>query len=172
MIASILETLRFIRENDLKTIFRCIKERNVPPFFQFCLYGFCGVMALVLNLGIIYGLSYTLIPAAESSLINGVPITNEQRGANLAINTSISFFIVNAFVYTMNILLVFKRGRHGAVKEFLFFTAVNSPSLIIPLFGPWLVHKYGISNAMAIYPAIVVSALINFIARRFFIFKG
>lgn len=170
---AIKETYQFLRQNDLKTIFTRIRERDIPWLLQFFIYALCGLMATVLSVGQVIILSKTIIPAFEDMRVNGELISDTLRSRNLLINNTIAFLTTNVFVYFMNILLVFKRGRHHPVMEFLFFTMVNSISFLLSQFaGPWLVHQYGISTTIAILTNTVFSTLINFIARKFFVFKG
>lgn len=170
---AIKDTYQFLSQNDLKTIFARIRDRNIPWLLQFFIYGLCGLLATVLSVGQVVLLSKTIIPAYENMVVNGEAISDALRSRNLLINNTIAFLTTNVFVYFMNILLVFKRGKHHPVVEFLFFTMVNSISFLLSQFaGPWLVHQYGISTNVAILTNTVFSTLINFIARKFFVFKG
>ena len=70
-------------------------------------------------------------------------------------------------------VLVFKRGRHHPWMEFFYFTLVNFVCFAISqIAGPWLVKHFGIATNIAIFTNAVVAALINFVARKFFVFKG
>ena len=110
---------------------------------------------------------------ARNMIVDGAPITDSLRAKNLLINNTISFFTTNVFVYFANILLVFKRGRHHPWMEFFYFTAINGISFVLSqIAGPWLIHKFGVPTNVAIFTNMVFAAVINFIARKFFIFHG
>lgn len=173
MIPALLEALAFLRQNDLATILARIRRRDVPWVIQLLVYGCCGAAATVLNVGLVVILSRTLIPAYENMLVAGSPITDELRARNLLINNTIAFVVTNFFVYFINILLVFQRGRHHPFFEFIYFTLINGVSFLISqIAGPWLIHQFGVPTNIAILTNAVVSALINFVARKFFVFKG
>lgn len=170
---AIKETYQFLRENSLKQTFSHIRQRNVPWLLQLTIYGFCGVLATVVSVGQIVILSKTIIPAYEGMIVNGQVIDDALRARNLLINNTIAFLTTNVFVYFINILLVFKQGRHHPLLEFLFFTLINAISFIISqIAGPWLVHQFGIATNIAIFSNTFFSAIVNFLARKFFVFKG
>lgn len=173
MTSSIKEAFDFLTKNDLRTIFTRIRERDLPWILQLGVYGFCGILATVVGVGTIVILSKTIIPAYEGMLVDGVPISKELRAKNLLINNTISFLLTNFFVYFMNVLLVFKRGRHKPWVEFLFFTLINGISFLISqAAGPLLVKHFNLPTNIAIFSNTVAAALINFVARKFFVFKG
>jgi hypothetical protein len=177
MISSLGSAIRdffdFLKQNSLKTMWTRIRRQDVPWLVQFSIYGFCGVMATVVSVGQIMFLSKFVIPAYEGMMVNGAVITDELRARNLLYNNTIAFFTTNVFVYYMNVLLVFKRGRHHPWMEFFYFTLVNFICFAIAqIAGPWLVHRFGIPTNVAIFTNAVVAAFINFVARKFFVFKG
>lgn len=170
---AIKDCIKFLSENKLGYIIQKIKERDIPVFLQLVLYGCCGVAATILSTLITITLSKSLIPAFEGMEYQGALISDTQRAQNLLKNNCIAFFITNFFVYYMNVLLVFKQGRHSPLKEFLLFTAVNTFSFALSqIAGPWLIHQFSISTGAAIGINVFFSALLNFIARKFFVFKG
>ena len=163
----------FLTKNSLSTMWRRIRAQDVPWMIQLSGYGFCGLMATVVGVGQVVLLSKFVIPAYEGMMVNGELITDSIRSRNLLINNTISFLTTNVFVYYMNVLLVFKRGRHSPWREFGYFTLINGVSFgISQIAGPWLVHQFGVRTNIAIFTNAVVSAFINFVARKFFVFKG
>jgi putative flippase GtrA len=140
---------------------------------QLAVYGFCGVLATVVAVMQIVILSKTIIPAYEGMIVDGVTITDDLRAKNLLINNTISFVTTNVFAYFLNVMLVFKRGRHHPWMEFLYFTLINGISFTLSqVAGPWLVHRFGVPTNLAIFTNTVFAAAINFVARKFFVFKG
>jgi hypothetical protein len=145
----------------------------VPPLIQFVVYGFCGCVATVFFLGIVITLSKTAIPAYEGMIVDGRPISDTLRAKNLLINNTIGFLIANVVAYVTNILFVFKTGRHHPVLEFAFFTLVSGISFALSqIAGPWLVKQFGVPTNVAILTNLITSLLLNFVCRKFFIFKG
>ena len=173
MLSQIADVFAFFLKQSPATIWRRLRARDMPWMVQLCVYGFCGVLATVVGVGQIVLLSKTLIPAYEGMLVDGEPITDALRARNLLINNSISFFTTNVFAYALNVLLVFKRGRHHPWVEFFWFTLINAISFgLSQVAGPWLVHRFGVPTNLAIFSNTVFAALINFVARKFFVFQG
>jgi hypothetical protein len=177
MISSLGSAIRdffdFVWLNSPKEMWTRIRKQDVPWLVQFSIYGFCGVMATVVSVGQVVILSKYVIPAYEGMIVNGELITDGLRAKNLLYNNTIAFFTTNVFVYYMNVLLVFKRGRHHPWMEFFYFTLVNFVCFAISqIAGPWLVKHFGIPTNVAIFTNAVVAAFINFLARKFFVFKG
>ena len=172
MRSSVSEALTFFRENRLPAIWSRIRAREVPWLIQFGVYGFCGLLSTVVFVGQVILLSKYVIPAFDGMIVDGAPITQDLRAKNLLINNTIAFFVTNLFTYVVNVLLVFKRGRHHPFAEFFYFTMVNLVSFgISQVAGPWLIHQWNIPTWAAILTNAVASALINYAARKFFVFK-
>jgi putative flippase GtrA len=173
MTSAITETFAFLRENDLKTIFSRIRERRVPPLVQFFTYAMCGVMATVVHTGTVMVLSQTLFPAGKGMLVDGAVLEEAVRKHNLLVNNCIGFPLGCIVAYVTNILFVFTPGRHSKLKEMFMFFGVAAcgffPSLWIIDF---LVGKYGVPSVIAQCAFILTSFLVNFLMRKFVIFKG
>lgn len=148
-----------------------ITSRDVPVFVQFAKYGACGVISSIVLVIVAMALSATIIPAMDWSLIEGTPITDAIRQRNLIINNIIAFPISNLVAYRLNTRLVFTPGRHSKRFEFGVFTLINAFSFSIGFFGgPMLIGWFGISTFAAQFFLIVISILVNFLCRKYFVF--
>jgi putative flippase GtrA len=165
MLQQLADARRFFSENDWRTILTRMNARDTHPMIQFMKYGICGVGAMLLH-QLIWGVcSLWLFPALEGA--------NEVRALHTTYNNAIAFCFSNLFAYITNSLWVFTPGRHGRVLEFLFFTLAGSVGFIAGLTaGPLLIHQYGISTLAAQGSLIIASVLVNFVCRKFFVFKG
>jgi putative flippase GtrA len=199
MKSAISDAVTFLRTNDIKTILARIRERRVPGLIQFAVYGMCGGLATVFFLGIVIALSKTLFPAYEGMSVTNEPVlvfgkprlwpadaTPEHsqiiagdkpgdviRGANLLVNNTIGFLIANVVAYVTNILFVFKGGRHHPVLEFVYFTLISGIAFVLSqVAGPKLVTWFGIPTNVAILTNVLTSMLLNFVCRKFFVFKS
>jgi len=173
MSPALQESFAFFRENDAKTIMARIRAHDVPGLVQFLVYGICGGLATVVFLGTVFILSTTVIPAYEHMQINGAEISDKLRSRNLLINNCIGFFLANIVAYVTNVMFVFKPGRHHPAKEFLLFTGVSGVSFAISqIAGPWLIKEYGVPTNVAILSNLVASMMLNFAARKMFVFKS
>lgn len=199
MRSAVSETLAFFRENPFSTILSRIRAREVPPLLQFFVYGVCGALSTIVFVGIVATLNYTLLPAHPGMRVTTHPLVvlghaviwpadsapdhsqiiaagaagDEIRSWNYFINNCIGFLFANIVAYVTNILFVFKTGRHHPVLEFLYFTLVSGISFAVSqVAGPWLIHRFGIDTNVAMLTNLVASVLLNFVARKFFVFKN
>ncbi len=167
MLNSLTELLKLWRENDRATLLRILHSRDAPPAIQFFKYAICGVGALVVHTSIYLGLIYLVWPE-----LNGMEMEAWQRAKSTFVPTAIAFIFSNAFVYWVNSKWVFTPGRHGPVREFLLFTAVNLPGAFCgTLAQAGLVYFLHWPKWAALAGFILPNVLINFICRKFFIFK-
>ncbi len=169
MMSKIGEALLFFRENSWRSILVRLNTRDTHPLIQFIKYGICGIGSLTITTAIFYALSrWGMYPALVSS-----GVSDQVRGLNSIYNNIIAFFFGNIFAYVTNSLWVFTPGRHHRVLEFFYFSAVSSVGFAIGLLaGPALIQKYGISTLAAQLLLIISSTMVNFICRKFFVFKG
>jgi len=168
-VALLREGHRFLRENDLKTVGSAINSKNAHPLIQFAKYGVCGVLATVVHVGLFYLFALTLFPMAlDHSAVELALRRNNAMYSNL-----VAFPLSSTFVYVTNAFWVFTGGRHHRVKEFLIFTLVNAISFAAGLVaGPQLIKWFGINTHLAQASFVVTSALVNFVIRKFLVFKN
>lgn len=169
MMSKIGEALQFFQDNDWRSIWRRLNTRDTHPAIQFLKYVICGVGSLVVTSLIYWPLcAWGKFPALESA-----GLTNEVRALNVTYNKSIAFFFGNIFAYASNSMWVFTPGRHHRVLEFIYFSAVSTAGFVISLLaGPLLIKMYGISTFASFLLEIIASVLVNYICRKFFVFKG
>ena len=170
------EALNFIRQNDNKTVIRHVLSHDTHPLIQFGKYVVCGVAAVTIHLSAVYILGFTILPAIGTDL----PVELKQH--NGTINNVIAFFISGTVVYWLNRKFVFKPGRHHALLEVFLFFAVSALPLAAASWVNWLIYRYSeilreinmveYVEHIANLGFIVTSAMVNFLARKFIIFKG
>ena len=167
MLQTLASTRQFFRDNDWRTILARMNARDTHPLIQFMKYGICGVASLIIGQGIWLALSIWVYPALDS----GIP--KEVRALHSTYNNMISFFFGNLFAYVTNSLWVFTPGRHHRVMEFIYFTLISTLGFVIGLsFGPLLIQIYGINTLLAQLMTVFSSVLVNYVCRKFFVFKG
>ena len=170
------EALDFVKQNDRKTVLKHVLSHDAHPLLQFTKYVICGVAAVTIHLTVVYVLGFTILPAI------GTDIPIELKQHNGMINNVIAFFVSGAVVYWLNRTFVFKPGRHHAFLEvFLFFT-VSAIPLAAASGVNWMIYHYSevlrevnlfeYVEHFANFGFIVTSAMVNFLARKFIIFKG
>lgn len=167
MISKVAEALQFLRENDWRVILLRMHARDTHPLIQFIKYGICGIGALIVHQSIWVACSVWLNPALDSD------IPKEIRALNSTHNNGIAFFFSNFFAYITNVMWVFTPGRHNRIKEFFYFTLAGAVGFVAGLTaGPYLILKYGINTVLAQGSLVLASVLVNFVCRKFFVFKG
>ncbi len=172
MISLIRDGFQFVRQNDLPTVWSEFSKRDTHPLLQFVKYGLCGGLALITQLIVFYGLAYTVFPAIEGMIVEGQLISNDLRAKNATICNSFGFFFANLVAYFTNVLWVFQSGRHNRAVEFGLFTVVALIGFVAGLAGgPLLIKVFGISTHIAQLLFVVTSVIVNFLCRKFLIFK-
>ena len=162
------ELIRFIRQNNISSLLRALSSREVHPALQFIKYAICGAAALTVHLTVATASAKWLIPGLESNC----PNDNQRAMASLG-NNGIAFLFSNALVYWLNTKWVFTQGRHNLAKEFLLFSAVNLPGAVCGgLVQYWLTRVLGWPTWAATFGFVLPNVLVNFLCRKFFIFKN
>ncbi len=149
-------------------------SHDAHPVFQVAKYLIFGVVTVAVHMTVFYLLaSGSLFPALDNSLVDGQPISDALRARNSTINNGIAWFFGNATAYTLNVLWVFKPGRHNKATEMALFTLVNLIAFLGGLFGgPLLIKLLGVSTHLSQGTYVLSSMIVNFVCRKFFIFKG
>ena len=161
------ELIRFLRENDLRTILAALHSRDVHPVIQFFKYAVCGVAALIVHTTVYFLLAKFVLPALETN-VSDLAI----RANHALINTGIAFLFSNTTAYLLNVRWVFTSGRHSRVREFLFFTLVNAPGAVCGVaVQDWLIRSLGWPAWAAFAGFVLPNVMVNFACRKLFIFQ-
>ena len=154
-------------------------QHEASPFIQFVKYGIAGGLAVLTHMFVFYLFSWKIIPALESTdkivalLGLSVPgnIDHATRALRAVLNAGIAFLFSNLVAYLVNKAWVFHSGRHHWVLEMTLFYLVSGISFGIGEFLMWVQIRYfEWSTSIAFVSVIVISALINYAMRKFFIF--
>lgn len=158
---------RYLRTHGLRATWKAVNSREVHPLVQFCKYGLCGVAAVTVQVAFAY-LFMIWFPASKAS---GLP--DEQRAWNAFTSNLLAFPLSNLVAYVTNALWVFNGGRHSRWVEFLLFTGIALVSFLAGILGgPFLIKHFGISHHLAEGGFVITSALVNFLCRKFLVFKS
>jgi putative flippase GtrA len=171
----------------MKNMFRKMLSHDASPFVQFVKYGAVGVMSTLIQMAVFYFAACTFLKCLTGDdmfvkLIAGfgfdsssvaVDVADGVRALNAAFATGIGFVVANIFCWAMNRLFVFKPGRHSWIVELLLFFAVSLAALGIGIAVQSILIKYaGWTTSSAFILEIISSFVINYVVRKFFIFKG
>jgi len=147
---------------------------------QFLKYSLCGGFAFAVDMVVFFLVAWFLFPAlTEDDVL--VRLLNLQvelvpegiRTLNFILGNSMAFMASNLTVYILNILFVFKSGKYNRWKEVGLFYLVSGISVGIGvLVGVVLIEGFGLSTTYSYVAKAISTMLINYAARKFFIFHG
>ena len=148
---------------------------------QFIKYGLSGGIATAVHLTIFYLMAILVLPALSAGdpalkLLGLQPppdMDSHTRAMRALVDNSVGFVVSNLTAYILNVMWVFKGGRHHWLIEIGLFYAVSAVSLLIGMgLQTWLIVSHGLSTSVAFFANIVTSLMINYAMRKFVIFKG
>lgn len=153
---------------------------EADALLQFVKYAIAGGVATAVHIVTFHLFAWKLLPALQENdlavTVLKLPVAeldDATRSRNSMIDNLGAFVLANAVAYVINIFWVFERGRHGWLLEIGLFYAVSGTSVLIGtvLMG-FLIKRYGMRTTYAFAANIVSAVLINYAARKFFIFKS
>ncbi len=164
----------------MRDLLKQFTGREHTPLVQFIKYAICGGIATVVHISLFYACAYKLMPAisaqdpvARALHLSVVNVSDAVRARNSMLDNGAAFLFSNLTAYLLNILWVFKPGRHHWIVEVGLFYLVSGISMVIgsALMG-FLIHHFGMLTTLAFSANVIVSFLINFVLRKYVIFKG
>lgn len=155
-------------------------EKDYPALIQFIKYAMAGGAATVVHIIVFHLCAWKVFPALQANdfVVTrfNLPVSklgDSIRSRNSMLDNFLAFLVSNFFAYVINVMWVFKGGRHSMLVELALFYAVSGISIGIgTVTMGWLIRRYGMRTTYAFCANLVASLLINFAARKFFIFKG
>ena len=100
-------------------------------------------------------------------------ITDSTRAVRAVYCNFAGFFVANLVCWFLNRLFVFTPGRHRWFVEYALFLAGSGFAIACGSAAIWaLVKFYGVQTSWSFIINVVVSVAVNFVVRKFFVFKG
>jgi len=154
-------------------------EKNHPGI-QFLKYSMCGGTAMAVDMVVFFLVAWLLFPAlTENDVLVSLfsmevePIPEHMRTLNFCIGNAIAFMASNLTAYILNVLFVFKAGKHSRGKEVGLFYLVSAVSVGIGVgIGAVLIQGFGLSTTFSYIAKAISTVLINYAARKYIIFHG
>lgn len=147
---------------------------------QFFKYALCGGTATLTDYAVSFLIAWIWLPALNGNellvqlfdlQINAV--SDDIRLKNFIIGSIIAFMAANLVAYILNVLFVFKAGKHDRWKEIGLFYLVSAMSVGIGVaIGASLIPSLGLPHDYSYIAKIISTTLINFVARKYIIFRG
>ena len=147
---------------------------------QFFKYLLCGSTAMGVDMVTFFLSAWLLFPAlTESDVLVRLfnlqiePVPEHLRTLHFCLGNVIAFAASNLTAYILNVLFVFRSGRHGRGTELALFYLVSGISVGLGvLIGALLIEGFGTSTTVSYIAKAVSTTLINFVARKYLIFHG
>lgn len=164
----------------MQNFLKQFKGRQHGPLVQFIKYSIAGAIATAVHVSLFYFCAVKILPALnQHDALAGLlhlsvaTVSDAIRARNSIIDNVTAFMFSNLTAYLINIVWVFESGRHNRVVEIGFFYLVSGISTFIgsALMG-FLIGRFGVTTTVAFSANVVTSLLINFVLRKFLIFKG
>ncbi len=155
-------------------------SHDAPPLVQFIKYGVAGGLATAMHILAFFLAGFLLFPCVtpEDPLVklfglDAPDVVADLRARYAVYSNIIAFFVSNTVCYLANRWFVFKPGRHHVVIEFLLFLGVSAISMVVgtTMMGV-LIKQFGMQTTYAFGANILSSLAINYVMRKFFVFKG
>lgn len=148
----------------MKPVQRFIENKSQTSV-QFVKYAIAGAIGTAIHFAIFTLLNETALPANISR-------EGAERGWNFFWAFTIAFFLANIVGYIINRRWVFQPGRHSRLVEIslFYFLALTAFLLGTPL-GAYLVAKFPLNEYLVYLLVTISSALVNFLGRKFLVFK-
>jgi putative flippase GtrA len=164
----------------MRNLLRQFLQRDAHPAIQFVKYGLAGGLATAVDILIFFLLAWLAFPAllegeklVQWSGIQVTPVAEALRLRNFVINSAIAFLFSNLTAYIANVLWVFEPGRHHRAVEIGLFYAVSLTSIVVgTALGGALIKWFGLSTTASYLAKMFASVMINYVCRKFIIFKG
>lgn len=151
-------------------------------FAQFIKYVFCGGVSVLVDQLSFYLLAWRLLPCLRATdpavrLMEwaGVAVHvagEEELARHYWIIKGICFLISNAVVYALNVLFVFRTGRHRKPVEVLLFFGSSLFQFFFIWLGGILITEFYWEVTCSNVTMLVTSMMLNYLIRKKFVFNG
>lgn len=146
---------------------------------QIIRYGLIGALATAINLAVAVVLDAYVWPCLNESDLAvrylGLPsaaIDAATRARHAVYGNLAGFFLANVVCWLLNRKFVFVPGRHVWIVEYLLFLAGSGFAILIGNAVIYLVIALaGVETTYALAINVVVSVAVNFVVRKFIVFK-
>ncbi len=150
------------------------------PVVQFIKYVVSGGVATFVDVLVFYTMSWKILPAMRENdpmarllRLKVIHVEENDRSRRFIINTAVAFIFSNLSAYLLSIFWVFQGGKHSWWMELILFYAVSGLSIVIGTAIGWLlIRKLHLSTTFSYITKGISALLINFVCRKFIIFKG
>ena len=149
-------------------------------FWQIFKYGVIGILATAINLAVAELFAAYVWPCLGSDDLfvkflgfASSSVSDAERATRAVYCNFVGFFVANLVCWLLNRRYVFTPGRHHWIVEYALFLASSGFAILCGSAAIWtLVRFYGMQTTYSFVTHVLVSVIVNFVFRKFFIFKG
>ena len=100
-------------------------------------------------------------------------VSDTERATRAVYCNLVGFFVANFVCWLLNRKFVFKPGRHHWLLEWMYFLAGSGFAILCGSVLIWALVRYcGVQTTYSFVVNVVVSVAVNFVVRKFFVFRG
>ena len=148
-------------------------------FWQIFKYGVIGILATAINLAVAELFAAYVWPCLgpDDLLVKHLGFASSSVGdaerAALAVYCNlVGFFVANLVCWLLNRKYVFTPGRHSWPVEYALFLAGSGFAIACGSVAIWLLVRFqGMQTTYSFVVNVLVSVMVNFVVRKFFVFK-
>ena len=148
--------------------------------WQIAKYGVIGIFATIINVVVAELCAAYVWPclSPEDPFVKflgfaSASVPDADRASLAVLCNLVGFFVANVVCWLLNRRFVFKPGRHHWILEWLYFLAGSGFAIACGSMAIWcLVRFCGIETSYSFVVNVLVSVAVNFVVRKFFVFKG
>ena len=169
----------------MRSWLRGVLSPEAGPFWQFVKYGVVGVASTIVQLAVFLVLASSCLKCLTpddwavrflglgAAVFDGSEPWFHSRWFLAAAATAIGFTVANVFCWLMNRAIVFRPGKFAWYAEFAMFYGVAAFATAVALLvQSVLIRYFGLMTSAATLIEVLVSFLVNFFIRKFYIFGG
>ena len=148
-------------------------------FWQIFKYGIIGILATAINLAVAELFAAYVWPCLgpDDLFVKYFGFASSSVGdaerATLAVWCNFAgFFVANLVCWLLNRKYVFTPGRHHWLVEYALFLAGSGFAIVCGSAAIWLLVRFqGMQTTYSFVINVLVSVMVNFVVRKFFVFK-
>lgn len=148
-------------------------------FVQIVKYGLIGVFATIVNLVVAEVCAISVWPCLgpDDLLVRyggflSVDLDAAARATRAVLCNLVGFFVANVVCWFLNRKYVFTPGRHHWFIEYSLFLAGSGFAILCGNAAIWFLVRYsGLQTSYSFLVNVVASVAVNFIVRKFLVFK-
>jgi putative flippase GtrA len=164
----------------MKDLIDQFKGKEHGPLVQFIKYGIAGGAATAVDVIIFYimaGFVFRALTPDDWAVrylnLPAVELGNAVRANLVVVDSFIAFLFSNLVAYVTNVKWVFESGRHKRHVELAMFYAVSGTSIAVGVGIAYvLIRWFGLTSTVAFATKVIAAVMINYVMRKFVIFKG